>query len=309
MFRIHFEAEDLTRLSMVASLGLVAEGVFALDMFGQHIGGPAAEWRRSVRGQLGKRVSSTDSLIRGHRPLSDLLWLIRGSNESVGILGQPDQARRRIAETVFEFSRVAVVPYWNYVRAYLEAERDARARIAITSGVECLLSTLHPKMRWNPPVLEIAHSTEQDIYLSGRGLRLSPAVFLYHKTCVVVDEPTPDGRPTVVFSTPSSVDMLSDLVGYGEPDEQALGALVGYTRAAALQALTDSCTTGELSQRLGISLAGASKHARVLRQAGLVTTARHRNTALHSLTPLGMALLRRSRLETCGEPVRSPVYQ
>ena len=48
---------------------------------------------------------------------------------------------------------------------------------------------------------------------------------------------------------------------------------------------------GERVVRLGISLAGASKHAKVLRKAGLVTTSRHRNTALHTLTPLGFALL------------------
>lgn len=292
MLRIHFKAEDLARVRMVATVGLVAEGVFALDVYGRRTGGPIAEWRRSVRNRLGKQVSNVDGLIREHRPLSDLLWLIRWSNEPTGVFGHPDLNRRHVAETVFEFCRAAVAPYWSQARGYLEAERDARARIAITSGVERLLSTLHPRMHWNPPVLEIAHSAQRDIYLSGRGLRLSPSVFLPDKTCVVVDESAADRRPTVVFSTTSSLDLLSGLTGADEPDEHALGALVGYTRAAALQALTDSCTTGELSQRLGISLAGASKHARVLRHAGLVTTARHRNTALHSLTPLGVALLR-----------------
>jgi DNA-binding transcriptional ArsR family regulator len=34
-----------------------------------------------------------------------------------------------------------------------------------------------------------------------------------------------------------------------------------------------------------------SRHTTVLRQAGLIITRRDRNTALHSLTPLGTALL------------------
>jgi DNA-binding transcriptional ArsR family regulator len=278
---------------MVSTLGLVAEGVFALDLFGRRNGGVVTEWRKIVRNRLGQQLNSVEGLIREHRPLSSLRWLISRSVEPAEILGRADPARQQVAATVFEFCRVAVVPYWGRIRSHLETERDARARIAITSGVECLLSTLHPSMRWNPPALEIPEAPDGDIYLAGRGLLLSPALFLHDKTCVVVDASRDDGCPTVVFSTLSKADVLADLGGAGEPDEQALGALVGYTRAAALQVLTDSCTTGELSQRLGISLAGASKHARVLRQAGLVITARHRNMALHTLTPLGVALLRR----------------
>jgi DNA-binding transcriptional ArsR family regulator len=36
----------------------------------------------------------------------------------------------------------------------------------------------------------------------------------------------------------------------------------------------------------------ASHHTNVLRDAGLITSHRHANTVLHTLTPLGAALLR-----------------
>jgi DNA-binding transcriptional ArsR family regulator len=80
---------------------------------------------------------------------------------------------------------------------------------------------------------------------------------------------------------------------WDEPADTArsLGALVGQTRAAALQVLRTSRTTSQLASELGISAAGASQHTAVLRQTGLITTRRVRNTVLHSLTPLGMALL------------------
>lgn len=55
--------------------------------------------------------------------------------------------------------------------------------------------------------------------------------------------------------------------------------------------LADGCTTGELARRLDISPAGASQHATVLRRAGLVLSTRRRNLVLHTLTPLGRALL------------------
>ncbi|MFV2120786.1 transcriptional regulator, partial [Streptomyces sp. Act-28] len=65
----------------------------------------------------------------------------------------------------------------------------------------------------------------------------------------------------------------------------------GQARAAALRALTATCTTSELAARLGISTAGAGQHTAVLRQSGPITTHRVRDNVLHTVTPLGMALL------------------
>lgn len=55
--------------------------------------------------------------------------------------------------------------------------------------------------------------------------------------------------------------------------------------------IADGCTTSELAQRIGISPGGASQHATVLREAGLVVSHRHRNTVRHTLTGLGAGLL------------------
>lgn len=51
------------------------------------------------------------------------------------------------------------------------------------------------------------------------------------------------------------------------------------------------CTTTELAATTHIAVASASEHTTVLRDAGLISTIRHRNTALHSPTSLGLALL------------------
>jgi DNA-binding transcriptional ArsR family regulator len=72
----------------------------------------------------------------------------------------------------------------------------------------------------------------------------------------------------------------------------ALARLVGRTRAAVLFAARTRPTTSELAQRVGISAASASEHATVLREAGLITTHRHRNTVRHTLTRIGVDLLR-----------------
>ena len=72
----------------------------------------------------------------------------------------------------------------------------------------------------------------------------------------------------------------------------ALAALVGRYRAAVLRTIADGCTTTELADRVGISLATANQHVSVLRDAGLITTHRQGNSVLHVLTPLGAELLR-----------------
>jgi DNA-binding transcriptional ArsR family regulator len=70
-----------------------------------------------------------------------------------------------------------------------------------------------------------------------------------------------------------------------------LGVVLGRTRASALRALRDSCSTTELADRLGISVSSASQHATALRAAGLIRTERHGQAVRHSLTALGRALL------------------
>ncbi|MFC4120477.1 ArsR/SmtB family transcription factor [Nonomuraea zeae] len=269
------------RIRMSAGLGLVAEGAFALDLF-RRKGAVFDGWRKQVRRRLGVRATALEPLLRERLSLTELLETLRGGAAGSG-------AEARVPGLVFEFCRAGVVPYWDRVQSQLEAERAVRGRIGITTGVEGLLGTLHPNVEWAPPVLKIRDDEERDVSLRGRGLMLSPSLFLRGRSCVVID--AGDERPpALVYSMRADV---ADIIGAESPPEQALGALVGHTRAAALQALAESCTTGELAQRLGISLAGASKHATVLRRAGLANASRSRNTVLHTLTPLGVALLQR----------------
>ena len=70
-----------------------------------------------------------------------------------------------------------------------------------------------------------------------------------------------------------------------------LAALLGRTRAKAIRGIAAGCTTTELARAPGVAPATASEHATVLRNARLISTRRHRNAVLHTLTPLGAALL------------------
>ncbi|GAA4958245.1 hypothetical protein GCM10023334_075890 [Nonomuraea thailandensis] len=173
-------------------------------------------------------------------------------------------------------------------------------------GVEHLLATLHPTIGWNSKVLSVTpypHSTT-DIHLNGRGLVLAPSVF-----CLA---PIPSfdafdrDAPPVLFY-PALRDPAQALAIWRRPDPddaradvcRPLAALLGATRAAALELIANGCTTTQLAVRLGVSAGTASHHAAVLRGGGLVVARRQGCSVWHTATPLGLALLN-GRFPTVG---------
>jgi DNA-binding transcriptional ArsR family regulator len=79
------------------------------------------------------------------------------------------------------------------------------------------------------------------------------------------------------------------------PRDDPLAALVGATRADVLRALITGCGTMQLAREPQISPATASAHVTALREAGLAATRRTGRAVRHTLTPLGMQLLRAGR--------------
>lgn len=77
--------------------------------------------------------------------------------------------------------------------------------------------------------------------------------------------------------------------------EETLPAELVPLGARVLRCVADGLTTGELTQVVGVSLSAASRHASVLRDAGLTTSRQTGPTVLHTLNPLGAALLRQAR--------------
>jgi hypothetical protein len=208
--------------------------------------------------------------------------------------GDP-QTLDRLTHAVRLYDERAVGPYWAEIRASLEADRAIRAQIMAANGVEGLLASVSPRVRWDPPVLhwyahDIRPHVPRDIFLGGRGLVLSPSLFVRDEGALRFEDPD----APVDLAYPLLQGPASDRAwcpkkrGAGNA---ALAALVGPTRAAVLQALATGYTTSQFARQLGISPASASEHTTVLRSAGLVASVRHRNTVQHTLTALGYALL------------------
>ncbi|GAA2929399.1 winged helix-turn-helix domain-containing protein [Kitasatospora cinereorecta] len=231
-----------------------------------------------LHGELALLAESRPSVPRapvggGRSPAALLDALAEGRTEPLG----------RLIAALRSYHRAAVEPYWPHIQASVEADRAIRGRALLDGGADELLATLPSMIRWRAPVLEADYPVERELHLDGRGLLLQPSFFCRGTPVVYRDPRLP---PVLVYPVTHPGAPV-----FAEPGPW-LGRLVGHTRSAILQAIGKGCTTSELARRTGVSLASASQHACVLREAGLVLTLRHGSSVLHTLTPLGASLLR-----------------
>ncbi|MFI0485331.1 ArsR/SmtB family transcription factor [Actinomadura sp. 9N215] len=211
--------------------------------------------------------------------------------------GRDEQVHDRLLTAFTTTYRVAVRPYWQSIHLHLEARHAAAMHAQTRGGINELLSHLHPDLRWHSPVLEIGtpgpapRNPADDLHLEGRGLILIGSVFCFTPTAVW----SPAERTPVIVVYPTLIDVASAArIWHGSRPgtHRALAALLGTTRATILCLISDKPrTTSELAQITGTTPANTSQHATVLREAGLIATHRHHNTALHVLTHAGAGLL------------------
>lgn len=180
---------------------------------------------------------------------------------------------------------------WPDIRRTLDADIGRRARQMAAHGPGAVLNDLHPKLGWEPEQLSLAVSKVPDwcYDLRGDGLTFTPSVFGHYVGTLIA----PGRRSIMAYPVPV-LDAAAALDGEGPPHD-GLAALVGRARAAALRAIGDAPTTGELAARLGVKAPTASAHAAALRSAGLVVTERTGRSVRHRLTGLGAELVAANR--------------
>ncbi|MFD7321199.1 ArsR/SmtB family transcription factor [Streptomyces sp. NPDC059875] len=320
MLRIHFTANDLAGVRMAARPDVLWETILSFHRLRDRRGPVVyGEWRSDTRTRLNGETRLLAALVpsRGYFPdfltpsegvhgLDEGLQAIRATSQArlrreLALLGADRAGGRtvphslralveggaepfsRLIGALRSYHRAAIEPYWPHIRARVEADRAVRGRALLDGGADELLASLPPMLRWRAPVLEADYPVERDLYLDGRGLLLQPSYFCRGTPVVLRDPALP---PVLVYPTTHC-----EAPTVREPGGSSLAKLVGNTRSAVLHAIGDGGTTSELARRAGVSLASASQHAGVLREAGLVATLRHGNAVLHTLTPLGAALL------------------
>lgn len=99
--------------------------------------------------------------------------------------------------------------------------------------MERLLSSLHPRLHWQPPVLEFRAGPDREVRLGGHGLALCFGFFLTEKKCYLLDGETP------ALVLPLNAALRGEFCGPQESDMPGIGDLMGHTRAAVLHALCE----------------------------------------------------------------------
>ncbi|SFP01939.1 Helix-turn-helix domain-containing protein [Amycolatopsis arida] len=208
------------------------------------------------------------------------------------------ELRADLGATLRAYHDTALAPAMADLGACVAADRAVRIRALATGGVEGLLRGLRPMARWECPAssapdgtvgtLVAGYPADHDLRLDGRGVVLVPSFFCLKSPVVLVD---PDMRPVLVY--PAAETAPAAVAAAGGCSTTALENLLGTTRAAVLLSIEDGCTAKRLTRRAGVSPATISHHTSVLREAGLITTHRSANTAVHALTPLGARLVGR----------------
>ncbi|WP_069766702.1 helix-turn-helix transcriptional regulator [Streptomyces sp. LUP47B] len=198
-----------------------------------------------------------------------------------------DEARREFVRTIRTYHDVAILPHSDHIQAHVDADRSLRARALLDGGTDGLLAGLGPYMRWRRPTLEVDYAEDRDLYLQGRGLTLVPSYFCWGGPVSLADSGLP---PVLAYPLRHAAPRTDD--ADAQDCRAPLAALLGGTRAVILQATATGATTSELARAAGVSVASATRHTTVLRDAGLLVSHRHGQAVLHALTPTGAALLR-----------------
>jgi DNA-binding transcriptional ArsR family regulator len=203
-----------------------------------------------------------------------------------------DLARVTVATTpaplIRTYHDAAIAPYWTSIGTHMSADHAHRVEALARHGVDRLLSSLHPRVRWVAPVLQVLDMNDRDLYLDGRGIELQPSAFCWQVPTKLRD---PGLKPILVYPIQHAPGILRQASMDSAFSSDPLGSLLGSTRAAALEAAVTGCTMTEPARRCGISPAAASHQATVLREAGLITTGRAGASVGHEITQLGIWLL------------------
>lgn len=173
--------------------------------------------------------------------------------------------------------------HWRRIEAAYRAELALRSRTWAAEGLRGALAGIYPGSRWRGAALEIPVPSALDIDLADRGLTLLPCLMWPGRPLVGGH---PDGSVLLIYPAATPLPLAG-----GDLVDDSLSALLGTTRAGLLGLTAAPRTTTELAREAGVSAASASLHTKVLRAAGLITTVRDGKAVLHSLTPLGEALL------------------
>ena len=193
---------------------------------------------------------------------------------------------RRLADALWEYWQLALEAYWPRIRSALDDDVSYRAARLTTGALYDVVADLHPEASVRAGTLWIDKPHHADEVFVDAELAFFPSVFAWPRLIVG----HPPGLIAVAYSA-RGAGRLWEPPGDSQARNDALGALLGRSRAAILARLGLPRSTTQLAEELGQSPPAVSQHLSVLRRSGLVTARRSGRSVLYRRTALASSLV------------------
>ncbi|WP_240930266.1 ArsR/SmtB family transcription factor [Streptomyces coryli] len=196
---------------------------------------------------------------------------------------------RQLGAVLRRYYEIAVAPYLDAIRSAVAGDRAERGCRVLACGAEGLLASYEPEVTWRDGYLECSYPVERDLQLQERPLTLQAGFFCVRRPVALAD--TELDQVLVYPAGPAPGWLAEDRGEAAGGTCRSVRRLIGATRAEVLEVLAQPMSTTGISTALRLAPASASRHAAVLREAGLVASRRDGHQVLHVRTSLGDALL------------------
>jgi DNA-binding transcriptional ArsR family regulator len=199
-------------------------------------------------------------------------------------LRTPDAALERLAEALTAFWEIAHAPLWPVMESILEREQLTLGAALAADGPSALLARVHPRIEFREGVLRWMHQTPVRSDLGSRLLVLVPLVA---GPDAVMSNPRHEDGAVIAYAAPGAAALWEAADGAGV---EALGGVLGATRARVLLAVQTPATTSDVALQLEMSTQLVSHHLVGLRRTGLVDAARFGRRVYYRLSSHGRQL-------------------
>jgi DNA-binding transcriptional ArsR family regulator len=208
------------------------------------------------------------------------------STRPPALRGRRDRVLRRITAAMSAYWTTCFEPWWPRMRTVLEADIVFRGRVIAREGLAAMFADLSPRIRLVDDVLRVELTSKVGFRRStaGEGLTLTPSLFTRNATAPI----SPDEAPYILYGARGAGTLWES----DRPEApHALTALVGAVRARLLTVLESPASSTELAIRLGVTTSAVNQHLRAMREAGLLSAARHGRSVLYLRSELGDRLV------------------